>query len=199
MSCPEQYPTRQSLDNPVKRIIDWTDRLLVDQAVLACTTGALFASNLISLLAWASLDDVSRFMGVFGGVVMGVGWVVFFSLRVGIRRKAADVRRLDHRSWTEGELKDLNRLLTRIETASRVLGGILPAGIIGSPWLRLWLYSLFDEFSILSLLVLVAALIPLFAVLVYTSYGHPTPKDLRMEIQGLLRIHHGVPVILADR
>lgn len=198
MSCPEQHPNRASLNISVKRIIDWIDRLLVDQAVLACMISALFASNLVSLLAWASLDDVSRFMGVFGGVVMGVGWVAFFSLHVGIRRKAADLSRLDDRSWTEGELKDLNRLLARVEKASHVLGGILPAGIIGSPWLKLWLYSLFDEFSIPSLLVVVIALVPMFAILVYTSYGLPTPKDLRMEIQGLLRNHHGVPVILAD-
>ena len=198
MSCPEQHSNRASLNISVKRIIDWIDRLLVDQAVLACVTGALISSNLGSLLAWASLDDVSRFLGVFCGVVMGVGWVVSFSLHVGIRRKAADFRRLDHRSWTEGELNDLNRLLARIDIASRVLGGILPAGIIGSPWLRVWLYSLFDEFSILSLLVIVAVFIPMFAVLIYSSYGLPTPKDLRIEIQGLLRNHHGVPAILAN-
>lgn len=199
MSCPEQHPDWASLNISVQRIIEWIDRLLVDQGVVACTIGVLFASNLVSLLAWASLDSVTRFTGVFFNVLIGVGLVVFLRLRVGVLRNAADVSRLDDRSWTEGELNDLNRLLARIETASRVLGGILPAGIIGSPWLRLWLYSLIDEFSILSLLVVVAALIPMFAVLTYTSYGLPTPKDLRMEIQDLLRNHHGVPVILADR
>ena len=199
VSCPEQHPNRASLNISVKRIINWIDRLLVDQAVVACTTGVLFASNLVSLLAWASLDYVSQFIVVPFNVVIGVGFVVFLPLHVGIRRKAADVRRPDHRSWAEGELIDLNRLLTRIERASRVLGLVLVAGIIGSPWLRLCLYSLFDEFSIPSLLIVVAALIPMFAVLTYTSYGLPTPKDLRMEIQGLLRKHHGVPVILADR
>jgi len=199
VSFPEQHPTRTSLEASVERIVDWIDRLLVDQAVLACVIGTLFASNLISLLAWASLDVVSRFMGVFCNVIIGVGLIVFLPLRLGLRRKAADTRRLDHRSWGEGELNDLSRLLGRIDTASRVLGATFPAGIIGSPWLRLWIGSLIDEFSILSLLVVVAVLIPMFAVLTYPSYGHPTPKDLRLEIQGLLRIHHGVPAILADR
>ena len=199
MSCPEHHSDRASLNISVKRIIKWIDRLLVDQAVVACTTGVLFASNLVSLLAWASLDYASQFIVEPVNVVIGVGLVVFLPLHVGIRRKVADVRGPDHRSWAESELKDLNRLLARIEKASRLLGGILVAGIIGSPWLRLLLYSLFDEFSIPSLLVVVAALIPIFAALTYTSYGLPTPKDLQMEIQGLLRNHHGVPVILADR
>ena len=199
MSFPEQHPTRKSLDASVKRIIDWIDRLLVDQAVLACVIGTLFASNLISLLAWASLDVVSRFMGVFCNVIIGVGLIVFLPLRLGLRRKAADTRRLDHRSWGEGELIDLNTLLARIETVSRVLGAILPAGIIGSPWLRLWLLSLFDEFSTLRLLVIVTVMILMFAVLVYPSYGNPTPKDLRVEVQDLLRNRHGVPAILVDR
>ena len=199
MSFPEQHPTRTSLDASVERIVDWTDRLLVDQAVLACVIGTLFASNLISLLAWASLDVVSRFTGVFCNVIIGVGLIVFLPLRLGLRRKAADIRRLDHRSWTEGELIDLNTLLARIETVSRVLGAILPAGIIGSPWLRLWLLSLFDEFSTLRLLVIVTVMILMFAVLVYSSYGHPTPKDLRVEVQDLLRNHRGVPAILVDR
>ena len=198
VSCPEQHPTRTSLDISVERIIDWIDRLLYNQAVLACTIGALLASNLISLFAWAAIDSASRFIAVFGGVVMGAGLVVFLALSVGLRRRAADARRLDHRSWSEGELKDLNRLLGRIETASRVLGATIPAGIIGSPWLRLWLFSLFDEFSTVSILVTVAVLILLVAISIY-CYGSPTPKDLQMEIQGLLRHHHGLPVILADR
>ena len=199
MSFPEQHPTRTSLDASVERIVDWTDRLLVDQAVLACVIGTLFASNLISLLAWASLDVVSRFTGVFCNVIIGVGLIVFLPLRLGLRRKATDIRRLDHRSWTEGELIDLNTLLARIETVSRVLGAILPAGIIGSPWLRLWLLSLFDEFSTLRLLVIVTVMILMFAVLFYSNYGHPTPEDLRVEVQDLLRNHHGVPAILVDR
>ena len=114
MSFPEQHPTRTSLDASVERIVDWTDRLLVDQAVLACVIGTLFASNLISLLAWASLDVVSRFTGVFCNVIIGVGLIVFLPLRLGLRRNATDMRRLDHRSWTEGELIDLNTLLARI-------------------------------------------------------------------------------------
>ena len=199
MSCPEQHPTRTALDISVKRILDWIDRLLYSQAVLACTIASLFASNLISLIAWAAIDSASRIMGVFGGFVMGAGVVVFLSLRVGLRHKVADLRHSDHQFWTEGELKDLNRLLGRIDTASRVLGAIIPAGIIGSPWLRFWLLSLFDEFSTLSLLVVVAPMILLFAILAYSSYGHPTSKELQMEIRGLQRTHHGVPVILADR
>ena len=199
VSCPEQHATRTSLDTSVKRIIDCIDGLLYIQAALAYTIGAFFASNLISLFAWTSLDTVSRIMGVFGGVVMGAGLVVFLPLRVGLRHKTADLRRSDHQSWTEVELKDLNRLLGRIDTASRVLGASVPAGIIGSPWLRLWLLSLFDEFSTWSLLAIAAPIILLFAILTYSSYGHPTPKELQTEIQGLLRNHHGLPVILADR